>query len=757
MFAQHRLADYWFSRYTLCMNHFQISVFLAAVLAVSIGGCSKRTAVSVPVQQAESSHQRMVNLLDQVAEQAFRENEYFNSITLLPEEKAKLQKAIDEKDLVQQLELHAAVGRLEMNHGNSESAAAHFKAACDLAPTIIENKIATITPASQVDLYLKCGVANLRMAEDQNCVHCTNGQSCILPISPEGVHQQREGALAASEYFRRVLEIQPKNVIATWLLNIAAMTLGEYPDGVPEEYRIAPERFESSTDFPRFRNISFDLGLDTLSHSGGAIAEDFDGDGLLDVMVSSWHPKGQLRHFENQGDGSFKDVTERSNLLGITGGLNIVHADYDNDGDIDLLVLRGAWLRGEVGKQPNSLLQNDGTGRFYDVTFSVGLADVRAPTQTAAWADFDLDGDLDLFVGNELVDSQLFRNDGAKFVDIAAEAGATNEAGYAKAVAWGDYDNDRYPDLYISNLGQPNRLLHNNRDGTFTDVARKHNVTGPADGFACWFFDHNNDGYLDLYVGSYTVGVKYVGYQFMGVGSVTESDKLYEFDGSTFKDVSQAKGLTNVTQPMGCNFGDLDNDGFLDFYLGTGYPGYDGLMPNVMYHNQAGDGFVDVTFSSGFGHLQKGHGVAFADFDHDGDQDVFIELGGAFEGDAFHDALFENPGFGNNWIKIQCVGVKSNAAAIGAKIKLIITDDGKKREIHRQVSSGSSFGGNPLRQEIGVGAAQTIDRIEIYWPKSNETDVIDDGMVNQMIRVVEGSGSFEQVSIRAMEFKKDAD
>ncbi|MCY3761624.1 MAG: VCBS repeat-containing protein, partial [Gemmatimonadetes bacterium] len=123
-----------------------------------------------------------------------------------------------------------------------------------------------------------------------------------------------------------------------------------------------------------------------------------------------------------------------------------------------------------------------------------------------------------------------------------------------------------------------------------------------------------------------------------------------------------------LTLTMGCNFGDLDNDGYLDFYQGTGYPGYEALMPNVMYRNLGGTGFVDVTMAGGFGHLQKGHGVAFADLDYDGDQDVYMQLGGAYPGDMYGNALFENPGFDNNWIRVRLRGVQSNRAGMGAGI-----------------------------------------------------------------------------------------
>ena len=203
--------------------------------------------------------------------------------------------------------------------------------------------------------------------------------------------------------------------------------------------------------------------------------EDFDNDHDLDLVVSNMDTAQQIRLFINQGDGTFEDHTEVAGLLGITGGLNLIQADYNNDGFVDFFVLRGAWF-GDAGCIPNSLVRNNGDGTFTDVTIPAGLANVSYPTQTGGFADFDLDGDLDLFIGNEDLGqrpyrSQLFQNNGDEtFTDIGATAGVSENL-YTKGSVWGDFDGDRYPDLYVSNLGAPNRLFRNQGDGTFTDVA----------------------------------------------------------------------------------------------------------------------------------------------------------------------------------------------------------------------------------------------------------------------------------------------
>jgi hypothetical protein len=438
----------------------------------------------------------------------------------------------------------------------------------------------------------------------------------------------------------------------------------------------------------------------------------------------------------------------------------MVQADYNNDGHLDVLILRGAWLRGQ-GRYPNSLLHNEGNGTFTDVTFEVGLGDEHFPTQTAAWADYDLDGDVDLFVGNEVLGTpgtdpvpeerapcQLFRNNGnGTFTDVAETAGVTNRR-FTKAVVWGDYDDDRWPDLYVSNLYDENRLYHNNGNGTFADVADNLGVTRPLASFPAWFWDFDNDGRLDIFAFAYAAGINDLAQFYLARPLTCEMACLYRNIGSGFQEVAAACNLRQPTLPMGSNFGDLDNDGFLDFYLGTGNPDYHQLMPNVMYHNKSGARFLDVTTAGGFGHLQKGHAVAFADIDNDGDQDIFQQMGGAFPGDKFYDALYENPGFQNHWITIHLIGVQSNRAATGARIKIDVRENGAVRSIYKHVNSGGSFGANPLRQTVGLGRAERIERLEVFWPKTGRTQVFSDVPMDGQIRIREDETDFDTRKVR---------
>ena len=173
--------------------------------------------------------------------------------------------------------------------------------------------------------------------------------------------------------------------------------------------------------------------------------------------------------------------------------------------------------------------------------------------------------------------------------------------------------------------------------------------------------------------------------------------------------MSRRKSASTEFHAHGCELRDIDNDGFLDIYLGTGNPSHASLVPNVLLRNKRGKSFVDITASSGTGELHKGHGVAFADLDNDGDEEIVAEIGGATPGDSHPLRLFENPGHGNDWISLRLVGVTTNRAAIGVQVKLTVENEGQQnRTIYRTVGSGGSFGASPLEQHIGLGTSARI-------------------------------------------------
>ncbi len=612
----------------------------------------------------------------------------------------------------------------------------------------------------EAELLQELAIASLKMGELDNCVSPDGRLICALPLDNTLVHKNKRGANGAVEYLTRLLELEPDNIRAVWLLNVAHMTLGTYPEEVPRRFRIAPEALDSGYDIAGFDEIAPYAGLYAVNTAGGSIIEDFDGDGLADVMTSTWDPCKPIAYYHNEGNGRFEDYTEKAGLAGQLGGLNITQTDFDNDGMTDVLIMRGGWMKMR-GRMRMSLLRNNGDGTFSDVTKDAGLAKFAYPSQSAAWADYDNDGDLDLFSCNEtmaeggvessalLFPSQLFRNDGdGHFEDMAQEAGVLNMR-FCKGSAWGDYDNDGDSDLYLSNFGESNRLYRNNGDGTFTDIAPDMGVAEPVDSFATWFWDYDNDGLLDIFVAGYGTDMSDVAADYMGLDNNGARPRLYRNDGAGgFTDVTQDAGLWRVHLAMGASFGDLDNDGYLDFYLGTGYPSYDALTPNIMYRNNAGKGFTDVTFSGGFGHIQKGHGVSFADLDRDGDQDIFVQVGGFYPGDGFVNALYKNPGHGNRWLSVQLEGVESNRAGIGTRIKVTVENrDGAMRSIYSHVGNGSSFGGSTLMQEIGLGQAKRIVSLEALWPATGVRQVFTDVPMDSHIRIHEDTNGYEMLDL----------
>ena len=204
----------------------------------------------------------------------------------------------------------------------------------------------------------------------------------------------------------------------------------------------------------------------------------------------------------------------------------------------------------------------------------------------------------------------------------------------------------------------------------------------------------------------------------LGLPYKAEVPRLYHNNHhGRFTDVTKQMRLDRAILVMGANFGDLDNDGWLDVYLGAGDVPYESLLPNRMFRNNEGKVFKDVTTSGDFEHLQKGHAVAFGDIDNDGDEDVFEERRGSRQNN-YHSMLYENPGHGNHWITLELEGVKTNRAAFGACVSVTVKTGGGMRHIYRTVGYGSSFGGNPLRQHVGVEKTERIAEIEVTWPTS---------------------------------------
>ncbi|HKY32942.1 MAG TPA: CRTAC1 family protein [Candidatus Polarisedimenticolia bacterium] len=610
-----------------------------------------------------------------------------------------------------------------------------------------------VPPAHVIREFL--AVCHLRIGEQENCILHHGIDSCLLPIKGSGIHTDQRGSRAAMAELAALLPLDQGNLDLRWLLNVAAMTVGDYPDKVPPAWVIPPKVFESEHDIGRFYDVAPAAGLAVRGRAGGGVMEDFDGDGLLDIMVSASGMRDQLRVFRNEGHGRFTERTTEAGLAGEIGGLNLASADFDNDGAVDVLVLRGAWL-GAGGRIPNSLLRNHGDGTFEDVTERAGLLTFR-PTQAGAWGDFDGDGLLDLFVGNESArqdphPSELYRNNGdGTFTDVTSWLGRT-DLGFVKGAAWGDFDNDGREDLYVSVGDGANLLFHNDgpKQGggwAFTEMARRAGVAEPRHSFAVWWWDYDNDGWLDLWVSPYTIdGPGDTMAMYLGLPTKAEVPRLYRNNrDGTFTDVARAARLDRVALVMGANFGDLDNDGWLDCYLGTGNPRLEMLVPNRMFRNDGGSRFQDVTTSGGFGHLQKGHAVSFGDLDNDGDQDIHQQMGGAYVGDVSQNVLYENPGHGGRWITLELVGRRANRFGVGARVRVDVRTPAGARSIHVTGGTGGSFGASSLRQEIGLGDAVRIEQVEIVWPGSGLRQVARGLGLDAAWRIVEGTERAERI------------
>jgi hypothetical protein len=610
-------------------------------------------------------------------------------------------------------------------------------------------------------------MAYLRLGERTNCFHNHTPESCIYPISLAGSHKDKTGSQKAIEIYKQLLNEDPGDFESKWLMNVAYMTIGGYPDQVPPSMVMPVVNEDTFAITKPFVDVAAGVGLNFNNQAGGSIIDDFNNDGYLDVITSSWSLTEPMHYCRNNANGTFTDISDSSWLGYLTGGLNMMQTDYNNDGYKDIFVTRGGW-KGQFGKEPNSLLRNNGNGTFTDVTKESGLLSMH-PTQAATWADFNNDGWLDLFIGNEsrpgeeIHASELYiNNKNGTFTENATGAGC-KVIDYVKGVTAGDYDNDGKADLFISTI-TGHKILFKNESAQggqvkFRNVSKAAGLsTNETRTFPCWFFDYNNDGWLDILVCGYEFTnslAYYAGAEALksNVGNFGKVILFRNRQDGTFEDVSVLAGLNHIAFAMGSNFGDIDNDGYLDFYLGTGNPPFKSLVPNKMFRNLNGTRFIDVTTTARVGNLQKGHGVSFADLDNDGDEDIYIEMGGAFAGDAYESSLYLNPGQSNySWINLTLEGVRSNKAAIGTRIKVNFSENGIARSVYRVVNSGGSFGSNPLRQHIGIGAATSIDSIEIKWPMTGQIQVFKNVQVNTNFRIKEGTQTLTSYSLGVADF-----
>jgi len=552
-----------------------------------------------------------------------------------------------------------------------------------------------------------------------------------------GILHFREGNdQKAVEDLQKGLGASPNNPIVRWALKLVYKRLGGYPAGLDSSFRFTASPREEIADLGiELVDVAPQMGVNRRDLGRGSSWADYDGDGDLDLFTSG-HFSGTAL-YRNDG-ASFSDRTREAGVAG-DAGMGSLFADYDNDGDPDLYVVRDGWY----GKKGNSLFRNEGNGRFADVTGRAGVEDPGS-SFTASWGDMDGDGNLDLVVANGVPGdgspNRLFRGDGeGRFADVAEEAGIGS--GRSIGCTLGDYDNDGDLDLYFARFNQLNSFYRNDTEPesgrmVFTDVTRETRTQLPAGGYFTFFFDYDLDGNLDLFCSELS---DYVAVLYSKEEGRTRLNRnrpaLYHNAGDgSFTDATYAAGLGRSYGATGAHFGDFNGDGYPDIYLATGGEEMTRYEPDALLLNVEGKRFVDVAEQIGIEQLGKGHGVTFADFDGDGDQDIYVPIGGTFPGDAWENRLYRNDRPPRSWLTLHLVGTDGNRDGIGARVRVRAGE----REFHATMGSGGGFGsGNSGQLEMGLGDAAGVEELEVRWP-SGRVDVWRDVDVDRHLVLYEG-------------------
>jgi tetratricopeptide (TPR) repeat protein len=530
--------------------------------------------------------------------------------------------------------------------------------------------------------------------------------------------------------------------IDQWLLHVAMAPMRS-PPSLPQSalFPIARPAPQDTRDvLLEFKDVAAELGVNRLDGNGTSAWGDYDGDGDLDLIVSG--SGAFLALYRNDGNNRFVDATASAGLADVPSGYSLNLIDYDNDSRLDLYVALNGWS----GPMRNRLFRNTGNGRFEDVSAKSG-ADDPGSGFVSLWGDLDNDGFLDLVVANGVLKdgsvTELYRNRGDGTFEKMPALQEPSQWG-AIGIALGDYDKDGDLDLFINGLdGAPNRLYRNDGKWRFREVAARAGVQQAAhNGFVAFFVDYNNDTWPDLITTSLAPWDAVVdglreGYQPESNKAVhPDSTRLFRNNNDgTFTDVTFEAKLYLPAGSMGAGVADLDNDGFVDLYLGTGDPQLTRLEPNRLFRNRGDGTFVDLTQMVGFARSgNKGHGVTFVDLDNDGDLEIYAQLGGHYPGDHAHNALYRNlKGSRNHWLGLELRGVRSNRFAVGAQVTVRAGD----AVFYREVKGSEGFGStDPYRVHIGLGRRAKVEQVDIRWP-SGTVQRLGAMEVDRVVQVVE--------------------
>ncbi len=480
---------------------------------------------------------------------------------------------------------------------------------------------------------------------------------------------------------------------------------------------------------PTFTDATLAAGLHTSGFPfGDPIWGDFDGDGDLDLFVDNHYNLAPYFYTSN-GNGTFTEIFSTTGIRFSADRHGSAWADIDNDGDLDLSITIGANKGGALGTKQDELLENLGNGQWVEISSDAGVTNTFGRGRSVAWADFNNDGYVDLLLGNLSTNMALLSNNGdLTFTDVTAPAGLANL--HYDEVAFADYNNDGFPDIFCTDVIEPfqasqDMLLKNNGDGTFTDVSAQAGIQPLTQGRSIAWGDFNNDGYLDLFISRGTdVGYKQTLYRNNGDG--------------TFTDVTDQAGLGAISNNRAAAWGDFDNDGYLDLYVVNSGSDPVGKGPNYLYHNNGDGTFTDVAAATGVQSLvaSRGRGAAWADYNGDGFLDLFVTNGEDNtdfpSGPQF---LFRNGGDSYHWLEVKLVGTTSNRQGLGAKVTIKLGHTIQYREMNGAMGHFLSQGSTPLH--FGLGKATSISQVTVRWP-SGITQVLSRVPANQKITVVEG-------------------
>ncbi len=591
-------------------------------------------------------------------------------------------------------------------------------------------------------MLVKCGLYDdaareARMVPPESTEFAPANHQLAVALARAG--RNREAAEAAVA----ALKADPHDERIRFWLWQTAQEMGGYPDFVPLSNRIEV-RAGWAEPTVIFEDIAAQIGFDKTSAGRGIAIFDYDNDGYLDIVMASAH--GGCNLFHNNGDGTFTDVSVASGLDTAVNTFGITVGDYNNDGYPDVFITRLGFYAGEA-----QLFRNNGDGTFTDVTEQAGL-NVWGPTFLSTWVDYDGDGYLDLFLANNLsglfdrkTPNRLFHNNGdGTFTEVTEKSGLKT-IWPTTGAAWLDYDNDGRPDLFLSNGVGRSQLFHNNGDGTFTDVSEKAGVTEFGFGSPAFCWDFDNDGWMDIGQFQWSDHEDLIYTMRHGEGPPDGHPfRAYRNNrDGTFSMVSREIGLTGCWGTMSGNFGDFNNDGLLDIVFGNGSPKMDRRDPMIVMENRRGK-FVNVSFAAGLPFSGKSHGVTVADLFGDGRLSILVGAGGQYPGDLLTTTVFCPKVLPGNYVNVRLVGTKSNRSAIGARV--IVEADGTKQ--FREVSGGTNFGCLPFEQHFGLGTITEIDTIIVRWP-SGLIQRFDDPAINKTWEFVEGEETGTDVYARA--------